>query len=387
MKNIDFNKNLWVILSLSITLVFWIIFSVSWNASIVNLLWYGSNSDYTNPQTTLSWSTLVSTGETLTWATQVTLTAPVQLVSGTINVVIPSGTKITTSSWAIFNATQIVTNTLLTLPIQIDWNEQDVWKIKFWIETAKLNFTKPVKLQIPVSTTASTVTIKVKHFWDTSYTSSALTDIINSNCLNWIANPSTNVAQVANGIATIYTCSASEFVAIIPKVVAISSPSSWGGGWWSSLFMDSCPSGDYSSSYYDRTCWVKPVLEDIKKNAEIIKQIVDTTNTDKKNLTIADKLRYKFIVEWKIKKMIYQWYKIITITWYNDSEYSRKLSIWIINSKKIDKSTKQNYINIINNYIVSKYELELSMKKYQIYKNKYNKNTILLKSVLKKLSK
>ncbi len=51
-------------------------------------------------------------------------------------------------------------------------------------------------------------------------------------------------------------------VVIIPPVVTPPRASSWWGWGGSSLSLDSCPGGDYSSSYYDRSCGTKPITTD-----------------------------------------------------------------------------------------------------------------------------
>ena len=53
--------------------------------------------------------------------------------------------------------------------------------------------------------------MKVKHAWDTVYNTSWLTDDPNATCLAWIPSVLSAIASVTNEMATIYTCSASDF--------------------------------------------------------------------------------------------------------------------------------------------------------------------------------
>lgn len=374
MKKIEFTSNIVAITAGLWVLFFSVVFNVYGSSWLVSLLGYGSSGDYTNPQPTLSGSVSVSSGQTLTWATQVTLTAPVQLTSGSVQVVIPTGTQITTSSGWTFNATQIVTNTIVSLPVSLPSTEQDVGKIKFWVDNTKLNFTKPVKIQIPVSTSSSTIRIKVKHFGDSGYTTNSLANTLSANCLNGVASPSSDIASISNGIATIYTCSASDFVAVTTKPV-----SSWWGSIW--LYMDVCPGWDFSPSYYDRTCGTKPTTTE--ESSPVVTD--ETTVTTK--VTLGQKLRYKYVPELHITSIKYKGYEVKTIDGYAYSKTSKQLSLKIIDSSKLTPSEKQHYVGIVNDYITSRYKYDLSIRQQQLEKNKFNKNTLLMKAVLRKVSK
>jgi hypothetical protein len=57
-----------------------------------------------------------------------------------------------------------------------------------------------------------------------------------------------------------------------------------------------------------------------------------------------------------------------------------------MNNKKISNSDKQKYINRLNEFLQAKYNFDKDNKN-QISKNKYNKQVILLTSVLKKIKK
>lgn len=377
MKYIDFNRNT-LITWFSLAVVFFaVVFNVSGNTNFISLLGYGSSGDYTNPQTTFSGTTSVASGETLTGTTQVTFSAPVSITSWLVNVVIPSGTEITTSSGTLFDATQIATSTIQQLPLALPTTEESVGKIQFWITTAKLNFTKPVKLQIPVSTLLSTLKIKVKHFGDTTYTTNSLTNTISSNCSNGVAIPSSNIATVFNGIATIYTCSASDFIAIIDKKT-VSHGSSGGWGW---IYKDNCPTGDFSPSYYDRDCWVKPTIPQTDEVQNSVEE-----NKEKK-LTTGQMIRYKYVPILKSSQIKYKGYTITIIDGYTYSNSTKQLALKIIDNPKISNEKKTRYVGIMNNYLLSRYSYDLSIRQAQIQKNKFNKNTLLMKAVMRQVSK
>lgn len=376
--------------SFILLLVFLEVLPTAW---VIGISWYGSGNDYTNPVTTFSGSVTVGTWETLTGTTQVTLTQPVEVKNSTVSVVIPTGTIITQSSGTSFNATQIATSVLPSLPISLPSNEEDVGKIQFWISGTKLNFSKPVKLQIPVTTTAGTVKIKAKHAWVDGYQTFALSDTLAANCFNGFATPSSSTAVVSNGIATIYTCSASEFVAVTDKVVTPSQPSrSWGWGWWSNLLKDNCSSGDFSPSYYDKTCGNVPGVITDESLKQVTKELSDMVISMKgtgaiSNTTKNEQIRFKYIVESKVQTAKYFGYDIKYIPSYDLSKNTTKFSMAIINNTTLVFADKQRYVDIVNEFLVARYNYELAQTKHQILRNKYNKQTILLNNLAKKLSK
>jgi len=73
-----------------------------------------------------------------------------------------------------------------------------------------------------------------------------------------------------------WSCDAVGSVTLLPDDVKtctitnddIAAPSGGGGGW--SLSVDICPNWDYSSSYYDRTCWVAPSTWTIVHTSTIV---------------------------------------------------------------------------------------------------------------------
>lgn len=358
---------------------------------VIWISWYGSGSDYTNPANTLSGNITLGTWETLTGTTKLTLTQPVEVKNTTVSVIIPTGTIITHSAGTAFNATQIATSILPSLPLNLASNEQDVGKIQFWISGIKLNFSKPVKLQIPVSSTGTTVRIKAKHAGIDGYQTFALTDTMASNCFNGIATPSSNIAPIVNGIATIYTCSASEFVAITDKTVVIPQTSRSGGG-WAVLTKDNCSSWDFSPSYYDKTCGNVPTVITDATLKEVTKELSDMVISMKwtgaiSNTTKNEQIRFKYIVESKVQTAKYFGFDIKYISTYDLSRNTTKFSMAIINNTTLSFSDKQRYVAIVNDFLVARYNYELAQTKHQILRNKYNKQTILLNNLAKKLSK
>lgn len=354
-------------------LVFVSIIFISNISVFATIMWYWSDSDYNSPVNSFSGSANTLSGETLTWATQVDLTQAVQLVNGWINIIIPNTTRITSANWSSFNVYDIWTSLLTTLPIALATNEEEVWKIILWINWFKLNFSKPVRISIPVNTTKSTVRIKVKHAWIDWYQTYSLTDNIWSSCTNWIASPSSNIATVVGWIATIYTCSASEFVAIVDKVITTTSSSS-SGGWWSTLRRDNCPSWDFSPSYYDNKCWNTPLVMNDK--------ILNTWSSisDYSNNSI------NWVIS-QLKTVNYNWINIVVYEWYRLSQNSNEISKKVIEHSKLTIEQKKSYINRQNEFMMAKYNLDIAQEDERIKKNKYNKQFVLLIWATEKLKK
>lgn len=369
-----------------VSLVFALVFLQVSSTFSAGIMWYGSGNEYSNPVTSFSGAVQVST-----WSTKVTLTQPVQVAKSSIVVIIPNGSELSDALWGALDMNQFSADYITDLPAVLPSNEEDVGKIKFWISGKKLNFSKPVKVQIPVSTTASTVRIKAKHVWIEWYQTSALTDTLASNCFNGYATPSSNIAPVVNGIATIYTCSASEFVAVTDKQVVVA-PSRWGWGGWVTLTRDYCPGWDFSASYYDGSCGTGPTVLVDSNLSEVTKELSDLVVSMKgtwaiANTTINEQIRFKYIVESKVETAKYAWYEVKYIPTYDLSKNTTKLSMAVINNKTITTTEKQRYVAIINDFLVARYNYELAQTKNQVLRNKYNKQTILLNNLVKKLGK
>lgn len=359
-KSIPSNK----IAILWLVTIFSSIFLVSNISALWSIMWYGSSWDYSNPVNTFSWNVIISS-----WSLSATLTQAVQISNNWVSVIIPNWTVIGNSNWVSLDINQISTSSLPTLPLNLPESELDVWKINFWINWQKLNFSKPVKLSIPVSTNNSTVKIKVKHFGVEWYQTNALTDTLTSSCNNGIASSNSNIAPVSSWIATIYTCSASQFIAVIDRNV--NTTSRWGGG-WVRLLMDNCPDWDYSPSYYDRTCWVKPI-----ESKDWLDNKVETNN----------KLNEISTIKWGIKRINYKWVEIVVYEWYNISERAFNLSVRIINMNRLTLKEKNNYVNRVNEYLIAKYNFDNSIDKTWSVRNKLNKEVILLIWATEKIKK
>lgn len=352
-------KNSWIIFLFFIIVLMLFLKNTLAETSIS---WYWSDSDYSSPTEvdTLSWTILVWSWETETGTTLATVTSAVELSNGWASVVIPTWTQIADSNWATFNVQSITTNVLTSLPLAISNDLQETWKINFWISWVKLNFSKPIKLQIPVNTTNSTVKIYVKHAWSSSYQTYALTDTLASNCSNWYATPSSNIATVSNWIATIYTCSASSFVAVINK------PSSWWGWGWSFLTKDYCPNWDYSRSFYDKDCWTKT---DIKKSNQ-------TPN-------ISEKVN-KVLTKDKLTKrvMFYKWVRVLIIDWYDLSDKVTIATKKVIDNKGLSLENKKDIVNKINIFLLKKYTLDTAIDDKKELRNDFIRSANILRNTL-----
>lgn len=240
------------------------------------------SSAYANPYV-ISWSQISSVSTivgTPTAASSVTLEVPVEFQAAWgVKVIIPAWTVITTVTGWTFDATALGSASVGSNGLTISlWSDSYNWAISFGISGVKLMFSRPIMIQIPVSTTASTISVKVSHAWDSTYTTASLTNVSTATCLTGIASPSSATASVSAGIATIYTCAASQFVAYTPTGTSSSSSSSsgWGGGGSSSggggLSSSSSSSGGSSSD----TWYVAPTDEDLEDFEEEIKDMETT---------------------------------------------------------------------------------------------------------------
>ncbi len=313
----------------------WLITPIlSWSTNLPEIILENNTQLYTTTGTLVFEKKVINGGEQIIWNIK-QIFSPAVTIGGTPTIILNTPAKIKFSWWNTNWITQFAYKNTGTSV----WN---IWNIESW--DCSVNY---ITKSVCAYTAWSDIIIKTLHFTDFSLVTQQS-----------ISNPTPITA------------------------------SSWwwgGGGWW--IAKDYCPNWDYSVSYYDRICWTKIISEDIKK--DVIKNVEQIVNTIplKNTFTLGEKLRFHFLIEGKTEKVKYKWYEIITITWYNISEFTKKLSLWIINSKSINISDKKNYISIINNYIIARYELEISEKKYQISKNKYRKNTLLLKAILNKISK
>lgn len=169
-------------------------------------------------------------------------------------------------------------------------------------------------------------------------------------------------------------------IPVIPPIVVNPPVSSgWGGGgWW--LSRDYCPSWDYSSSYYDKTCWLKPVSSTWATSITstwTVKSITETIKTPVSNIVNNT---------WYYKKYIkFNWFQILDIKNYSSSQAFRKQAFDVVKAKSISVSNKAEYIKRLNALFEAKFALDTdkSMDALSL-KNRYIKQKILLDSFVKK---
>ena len=137
--------------------------------------------------------------------------------------------------------------------------------------------------------------------------------------------------------------------------------SSWGWWWW--MTKDYCPTWDNSPSYYDRSC-----------------DGVSKTNSQTTNSTQS-------LLKWKTMIFKQSSYEIYYIVWYDLSNKTRRLSQYIINSKKLSNADKSLITKRINEFLVARYNLESANIKTIELQNIYAKASILLKASLNRLKK
>ncbi len=177
---------------------------------------------------TLSGVTTFS-GASFSVATQVTVQAPVFFTSSSGGMsVIPTGTIITGASGTVFDASSIS-----ALTVTVTWglasNQTPNGALEFGLSGTGLQFSRPIKIEIPLSGYSwATIPVKVKHGGTSVYVTTGLTNTPNSSCTNGIPSSPSALATVSGGFATIYTCAASTFVTYTE--IAVSSVSSGGGG-------------------------------------------------------------------------------------------------------------------------------------------------------------
>ncbi len=146
---------------------------------------------------------------------------------------------ITNASGGNFDPSAI--NALVVTASGLASNQTSQGALEFGISNVGLNFSKPVKIQIPVpGYTSSTITVKVKHGGTSSYVTTGLTNNPNATCMNGVATSPSEIATVELGTATIYTCAGSTFVAYTEVASQVSSGGG-GGSMGSPLSLSSTP--------------------------------------------------------------------------------------------------------------------------------------------------
>jgi Bacterial Ig domain/Domain of unknown function DUF11/Cadherin-like domain len=98
---------------------------------------------------------------------------------------------------------------------EIDAPEKENIKlvVKAGVEGKHVEFSKPVKIEVPVSNLeeGKEVTIKVQHEGSSIWTTDALSQISDSICTNGVSNNQNNISIVEDSKITFYTCGASTF--------------------------------------------------------------------------------------------------------------------------------------------------------------------------------
>jgi hypothetical protein len=137
---------------------------------------------------------------------------------------LPKNLEITTSDGSPFNASAI---DVATTEVTLGTNEEALGAISFGISNYNLYFNRPVKIQIPTTASDGTISVQVKHHngeWGTT----GLTNTWDTTCTNGVPATGSATATVSSGIATIYTCQASDFA--VYQTTTPSSTSTPGGG-------------------------------------------------------------------------------------------------------------------------------------------------------------
>lgn len=152
----------------------------------------------------------------LTGATSLTVNSGSDITfnpSGDIRVTIPASTIVTPATGTGFDVTAITTSSVVVWTGLAQY-ESSNGAVEFGISSVGLNFDTPIKVEIPVpGVTTSTISVKVKHGGTSSFVTTGLTNSSSATCAGGLPSVSSNVATVTNGVATIYSCAASTFVA------------------------------------------------------------------------------------------------------------------------------------------------------------------------------
>lgn len=151
----------------------------------------------------------------------------------------------------------------------------------------------------------------------------------------------------------------------------------WSSSWWGgggSVSRDYCPSGDYSKSYYDRTCWTK-----VNVSTWTISNI--STWIIQKPVIVNP-----VINTWYEKKYInYKWIKVLDIKNYSYSQVIRKQAFIILMSKNYSTDRKKWYIDRLNSLLEAKFNLDTDkLMDVNSLNMRYIKRKILLDSYTKR---
>lgn len=310
--------------------------------------WYGSydqwyyvwnnvtvdETTYSNPDSTVSSNNDLASKLVVSnnWV-NVTETVKVS-ITNLWSVTLPEWVRIT---WT-WSLPTLQDNTNITAP---SWTKR--WAVKFWVSGVKLNFSSPIKIEIPV-TTASSVTIWVRHFDGSS--TSTLTTTPSACSETWLQTwgSSEVTTTVSSGVATVYTCSASEFIAY--------SPSSWGGwGWWWGWSSSTTVT---TSTWTTNTNTWNVIVDEDEKDEETTQEnnvdlVVDTNETtwevtitkddgSKVSLSDINSTFAKTYIARLASEWIINWYSDWTFKPENNASRAEYLKI-VLGAMKIDYSS------------------------------------------------
>ncbi|MDD5213258.1 MAG: DUF1800 family protein [Candidatus Gracilibacteria bacterium] len=213
----------------------------------------------------------------------------------------------------------------------------------------------------------------------TNYRVVSSEDLQNWTYMTGITSDSTGKANFSTNHFTYFALidTTPVVVPVIPPVVVNPPVSSGGGGGGGGggLSRDYCPAGDYSSSYYDKICGVKPssstgTISNISTG--IINTIIPVSNT-----IVNTGYEKKYIK--------YNGLQILDIKNYSSSQVFRKQAFEVAKSKTISITNKAEYIKKLNALLEAKFALDTDKTMDTLsLKNRYIKQKILLDSFYKR---
>lgn len=170
---------------------------------------------------------------------------------------------------------------------------------------------------------------------------------------------------------------------VVPPVTPPVVYSGWGGG--GSISRDYCPSGDYSYSYYDNSCGVKPASSTGTTSSHTSKEAVISTWTTNQNNSsnnvsqVASKAPYK-------KYIKYKGYFILDIKNYKDESVFRKTAFDIIRNDKISAKDKIALMNRHNSLLEAKFALDIAKNQAADLADKYIKRLIIFNAYYERVA-
>jgi hypothetical protein len=218
---------------------------------------------------------------------------------------------------------------------------------------------------------------------NTNYKIVSSEDLQNWTYMTWVTSDATGKVNFSTNHFSYFALidATPVVVPVVPPVippVVVNPPvsSGWGGGGgggW--LSRDYCPAWDYSSSYYDKICWVRPSSS-----------TGTTSNTSTWITNTIIPVSNIIVNTWYEKKYIkYNWLQILDIKNYSISQFFRKTAFEVAKSKTISITNKAEYIKKLNALLEAKFALDTdkSMDSLSL-KNRYIKQKILLDSFYKR---